>query len=151
MAAMQGGGKYWQVLQVLRQGLGKAERLVRNPKEILGVLTAAERGLDQIPAGPFTPMVGDAKTLLRLLRAYAGGEYRQVSGKNIALAVAGMLYLASPLDMIPDILPGGFADDAAVIGFILKKIRTELVAFEAWERAQDQGQAPEEGQGSQEG
>jgi uncharacterized membrane protein YkvA (DUF1232 family) len=145
MAAVPGGGRQWQMLALLRQGLVKAEGLVRNPREILGVLSAAERGLDQIPAGPFSPMVGDAKTLLRLLRAYAGGEYRQVSGKNIALAVAGMLYLASPLDLIPDMLPGGFADDAAVIGFVLKKIRTELVAFEAWERAQDQDQGIQEG------
>jgi uncharacterized membrane protein YkvA (DUF1232 family) len=120
----------------VRRGLTRAEQLARNPKELLGLLTKAERRLDRVGAGPLTPVKRDIQTLLRLLRAYGEGRYRQVSRKNLALAGLGLLYLASPLDVLPDFLPVGFADDAAVIGFIVKKIRTELVAFEAWERAQ---------------
>jgi uncharacterized membrane protein YkvA (DUF1232 family) len=59
-----------------------------------------------------------------------------MSMKNFALAGLGLLYLVSPLDLLPDFLPGGFADDAAVIGFVVKKLRSELVAFEAWEKSQ---------------
>ena len=136
MAATQGGGKGWQLLQVVRQGAVRAEKLVRNPKELLSVLTVAERRLDRVGAGPLTPIKKDVQTLLRLMRAYGEGRYRQVSGKNLALAGVGLLYLVSPLDVLPDFLPGGFFDDAAVIGFVVKKIRTELVTFEAWERAQ---------------
>jgi uncharacterized membrane protein YkvA (DUF1232 family) len=136
MAATQGGGKGWQMLQVVRRGVVRAEGLVRHPKELLTLLTTAERRLDRIAAGPLTPIKKDIQTLLRLLRAYGEGRYRQVSGKNLALAGLGLLYVVSPLDVVPDFLPGGFADDAAVIGFILRKIRTELVAFETWERAQ---------------
>jgi uncharacterized membrane protein YkvA (DUF1232 family) len=136
MAATQGGGKGWQMLQVVRRGVVRAEGLVRHPKELLTLLTTAERRLDRIGAGPLTPIKKDIQALLRLLRAYGEGRYRQVSGKNLALAGLGLLYVVSPLDVVPDFLPGGFADDAAVIGFILRKIRTELVAFETWERAQ---------------
>jgi uncharacterized membrane protein YkvA (DUF1232 family) len=136
MAAAQGGGRSWEMLQIVRRGLVRAEGLMRHPKELLAVLTAAERRLDRVQAGPLTPIKRDVQTLLRLLRAYGEGRYRQVSGKNLALAGLGLLYLVSPLDVVPDFLPGGFADDAAVIGFIVRKIRTELVAFEAWERAQ---------------
>jgi uncharacterized membrane protein YkvA (DUF1232 family) len=63
-----------------------------------------------------------------------------VSKKNLALAGLGILYLVSPLDVIPDFLPGGFSDDAAVIGFIIRKLRNEVVAFEAWEREQRSGE-----------
>ena len=56
-----------------------------------------------------------------------------MSGKNLGLAGLGLLYLVSPLDVLPDFLPGGFVDDAAVIGFILRKLRGELAAFEAWD------------------
>lgn len=136
MAAAQGGGKGWELLQVVRRGLVRAEGLMRHPKELLSVLTKAERRLDRMQAGPLTPIKKDLQTLLRLLRAYGEGRYRQVSGKNLALAGLGLLYLVSPLDVVPDFLPGGLADDAAVIGFILRKIRTELVAFETWERTQ---------------
>jgi uncharacterized membrane protein YkvA (DUF1232 family) len=126
----------WDLVPAVRRGLVRAEELARNPKEMLQVLTVAERRLDRVGAGPLTPVKHDLQTLLRLLRAYGEGSYREVSGKNLALAGLGLLYLASPLDVIPDFLPGGFTDDAAVIGFVLRKIRSELAAFEAWERAE---------------
>ncbi len=121
---------------ILRRGLGGAERLVRNPKELLSVLTRAERRLDRVNAGRLTPIKKDLQTLLRLMRAYGEGRYRQVSGKNLVLAGLAIMYLVSPLDVMPDFLPGGFFDDAAVIGFVLKKIRNELASFEIWEQAQ---------------
>lgn len=124
----------WELVQVARRGLLWAEEFARNPKEMLAVLTVAERRLDRVNAGPLTPLKHDLQTLLRLLRAYGEGRYRAVSGKNLALAGLGLLYLVSPLDVVPDFLPIGFTDDAAVIGFVLRKIRTELTAFEAWER-----------------
>jgi uncharacterized membrane protein YkvA (DUF1232 family) len=124
------------VNNILRRGLGGAERLVRDPKELLSLLTKAERRLDRVNAGRLTPIKRDVQTLLRLMRAYGEGRYREVSGKNLALAGLAIMYLVSPLDVLPDFLPGGFFDDAAVIGFVVKKIRTELVAFEIWEQAQ---------------
>lgn len=149
MATEGGAGRGWQLLQVVRQGIVRAEALVRNPKELLKLLTAAERRLDTVDAGPLNTFKADLQTLLRMLRASGEGRYPHVSKKNLALAGLGVLYLVSPLDMIPDFLPGGFSDDAAVIGFIVRKLRTELATFEAWE----QGQAPDQDQdqGSQEG
>lgn len=124
------------MLHVVRQGLGGAERLVRNPRELLILLTRAERRLDRVNVGRLTPIKKDVQTLLRLMRAYGEGRYREVSGKNLALAGLAIMYLVSPLDVLPDFLPGGFFDDAAVIGFVVKKIRNELAAFEIWEQAQ---------------
>jgi uncharacterized membrane protein YkvA (DUF1232 family) len=131
---MERAGKRGQMLQVMRQGLVRAEELVRNPKEFLAVLSAAERRLDKLDAGPLTPLKKDVQTLLRLLRASGEGRYRQVSKKNLLLAAAGIAYLVSPLDVIPDFLPGGFADDAVVIAFVVRKLRGELDAFETWEQ-----------------
>ncbi len=121
---------------ILRRGVAGAERLVRNPRELLSLLTSAERRLDRVNVGRLTPIKKDVQTLLRLMRAYGEGRYRQVSGKNLVMAALAIMYLVSPLDVLPDFLPGGFFDDAAVIGFIVKKIRTELGAFEIWEQAQ---------------
>lgn len=119
---------------MLGKGLAWAEDVIRNPKQLLGVLTVAERRLDGVSAGKLTPVKADLQMLLRLMRAYGEGEYRDVSGKNLALAGLGLFYLVSPLDVLPDFIPGGFADDAAVVGFIIKKVRSELVKFEAWEQ-----------------
>lgn len=124
------------MLPVLRDKLVQVEEIIRNPKELLRLLTLAERRLDRVDAGRLTPVKKELQTLLRLMRAYGEGRYRQLSGKNLALAGLALFYLVSPLDVLPDFLPGGFVDDAAVVGFILKKIRTETAAFEAWERGE---------------
>jgi uncharacterized membrane protein YkvA (DUF1232 family) len=136
MAPEQSGGKGWQILQVVRTGIVRAEELVRNPKELLRLLDLAEQRLGKLQAGRLNPIKADLQSLLRMLRAYGDGRYRHMSMKNFALAGLGLLYLVSPLDLLPDFLPGGFADDAAVIGFVVKKLRSELVAFEAWEKSQ---------------
>ena len=120
----------------MRRKLARAEEIFRNPKELLRLLTVAERRLARVDAGRLTPVKRDLQTLLRLMRAYGEGRYRELSGKNLGLAGLALVYLVSPLDVLPDFLPGGFIDDAAVVGFIIKKIRDELAAFEAWERAQ---------------
>jgi uncharacterized membrane protein YkvA (DUF1232 family) len=135
MTALQRAGKQAQMLQrLLRRGLARAEELVRNPKEFLRLLEAAERRLDRIQAGRMTPLKHDVQTLLRMLHASGEGRYQELSKKNLLLAAAGIAYLVSPLDVIPDFLPGGFADDAAVVAFVVRKLRGELAAFERWEQ-----------------
>ena len=44
----------------------------------------------------------------------------------------GLIYLVTPIDLIPDFAIGGFIDDAAVIAYILKKIQTELEIYKEW-------------------
>lgn len=131
---MQRAGKRTQMLETLRRRLLRAEELVRNPREFLRALEIVERRLDRVQAGALTPLKHDLQTLLRMLRASGEGRYRDVSKKNLLLAAAGIAYLVSPLDVIPDFLPGGFADDAAVVTFVVRKLRAELAAFERWEQ-----------------
>ncbi|MFF2446077.1 YkvA family protein [Neobacillus sp. NPDC058068] len=71
-----------------------------------------------------------------LVKAYSKGEYRNVSTKTIITVTCALLYFVSPLDLIPDFIVGiGFIDDAAVIGYALKKISSELDAFSDWKKA----------------
>ncbi|HAW24901.1 MAG TPA: hypothetical protein DCX38_16380, partial [Pseudomonas sp.] len=52
-------------------------------------------------------------------------------------AVAGLLYFLSPMDAIPDWIPGlGFVDDLAVLGWIIRKWSGELQAFRTWRDSQ---------------
>jgi uncharacterized membrane protein YkvA (DUF1232 family) len=73
--------------------------------------------------------------LSRLVKAYASGEYRQVSTKTIIAVLASLIYFVNPLDVLPDILPVvGFADDIALLVWLFKSLKTELANFRAWER-----------------
>ena len=55
----------------------------------------------------------------------------------LVAVVAGLLYFLSPIDAIPDWLPGiGFIDDLAVLGWVMRKWSAELEAFRVWKDAQ---------------
>lgn len=68
-----------------------------------------------------------------LIKAYFKGEYRNVSKGTILTILGAIIYFVSPIDMVPDFIVGlGILDDAAVIGFAIKKISVELEEFQRW-------------------
>ncbi len=82
----------------------------------------------------------DLRLLQALCLAYWRGEYRSISPKAILSIVAGLMYFLSPLDAMPDWIPGiGMLDDIAVLAWVMKSLDAELDAFRQW-RAR---QAPE--------
>ena len=73
-------------------------------------------------------------TMLRLVRAYERGEYKQVSNDDLTWILAALNYLVDPFDLIPDMTPLlGFVDDATVVGFVADKTRQTLDEFMIWE------------------
>ncbi|HEY0286103.1 MAG TPA: YkvA family protein [Pseudomonas sp.] len=79
----------------------------------------------------------DLKLLQALCLAYWRGEYRAISLKAIVSVVAGLMYFLSPLDAIPDWIPGlGMLDDIAVLAWVMKSLDAELNAFRAWRARQ---------------
>ena len=74
------------------------------------------------------------QTMLRLVRAYERGEYKEVSNEDLTWIVAALNYLVDPFDLIPDKIPFlGFVDDAIVVGFVADKTRQTLDDFMIWE------------------
>ncbi|ASB89902.1 YkvA family protein [Bacillus sonorensis] len=70
----------------------------------------------------------------RAFRAWRKGDYPLFPKKTILLAAAALVYILSPVDLIPDVLIGpGWIDDAAVLAFLFRQIVKELADFEALE------------------
>lgn len=85
--------------------------------------------------GGLSGVSGQLLTLLRLVRAYATGEYRAVAGKSIVSILAVLIYFVSPIDLIPDFLPGiGITDDVALVLWLFKSINEEITRFGEWEK-----------------
>ena len=77
----------------------------------------------------------DLPLLFRLLKAWTAGNYRGLSMRTLVLLVAALIYVLSPVDFIPDFIPGiGLIDDAAVLAFLLHSMAQDLAAFRAWEQ-----------------
>jgi uncharacterized membrane protein YkvA (DUF1232 family) len=83
-----------------------------------------------------TGIVEDARALGRLVGAYRRGSYREVPPRKLALVAAGLAYVASPLDAVPDAVPLGFLDDVVVLALVLRAAKTEVDAFRRWEQRQ---------------
>jgi uncharacterized membrane protein YkvA (DUF1232 family) len=73
--------------------------------------------------------------LTQLIRAWISGEYKQVPYRSILMIMVGLVYFLSPIDLIPDFIPGaGFLDDAAVLAFILGQTDKDLQKFTSWKQ-----------------
>lgn len=80
----------------------------------------------------------DLPLLARLLKAWKRGSYRGLSMRTIVSLAAALLYIASPIDLLPDFIPGiGLIDDAAMLALLLHSLAQDLAAFRIWEQNRD--------------
>ena len=112
----------------------KAKKLLADKEKTEAKVNEAYEKLDKIKSGPVTQLFEDIKLMLSLVKCYINGTYREVPFGSILAIVGGMIYLVTPIDLIPDFLPGGYIDDAFVIGLVLKQVHSDLEAFKEWKR-----------------
>ena len=87
--------------------------------------------------GHLSKIWNELQALIRLLRAWLSGKY-DTPWKTILFSIAALIYFVNPLDFIPDIIPVfGFLDDASVIAFVIKNIRTDIQKFLDWENKEE--------------
>jgi uncharacterized membrane protein YkvA (DUF1232 family) len=76
-----------------------------------------------------------ARALPRLLRATRQGTYPDLPKSRIALWALALVYLVSPIDVLPEVLPIlGIADDAGVAVWLLTSVSTATGLYLRHER-----------------
>jgi uncharacterized membrane protein YkvA (DUF1232 family) len=96
---------------------------VADKTRVLGVGASYSAAKDQI------------NILVRMVRAYAKGEYRAIPGKTLLRMVAVWCTSFRPIDFIPDVLPVlGLTDDIALILWLVSSISGDIDQFTEWER-----------------
>ena len=115
----------------------KAERYAKDPKKLAALFEAAAEKAAKTSRGALGEGWAYLNTMIRLIRAFAKGDYRNISWETLVAIVLAVVYFVSSIDVIPDFIPVvGHVDDLLVVGFVLKQVRGELDAFMAWEIAQ---------------
>jgi uncharacterized membrane protein YkvA (DUF1232 family) len=116
------------------KAFSKASKLIKNPAGISALLINVGK---KVVSGKSSikDIRKDLLLLVRLIKRWSKGEYKDVSKKTILSIIATLLYFVNPIDMIPDILPIiGFADDTAILLYILNLVGHEIDSFKEWER-----------------
>ncbi len=74
--------------------------------------------------------------LPRMVIAELRGHYSDLNWGRLALIVAGVIYVLSPVDILPELglLTVGLIDDAIVVAWIARAVLDETERFLLWER-----------------
>ena len=109
----------------------RAADMMRDDGEMEAFLVKLEQKMSEVP------MVGSGlkniPLLASLVRSYVMKEYRLAPMGTMIAVVAALLYWVSPIDLIPDVVPGvGYLDDAAVVTICWKMVEADVEAYEEW-------------------
>ena len=117
------------------KGLAKATKCIKTPGAMTKLGLSAgiyikKNGLKSV-SEHLTLMTNYAKDV-------ASGRYKGYNKTHLTLIVAAILYVVSPLDIIPDFLiVAGLVDDAAIIAWAFNEMSKELSKYkEAIDKAQ---------------
>ena len=88
---------------------------------------------------PGTPgLLERGSAVPRLVRSVLRGDYPYAARSHLLALAAALLYVVSPVDLVPEALLGvfGLADDAVVVTWLVATLVNDTEAFLGWERSQ---------------
>jgi uncharacterized membrane protein YkvA (DUF1232 family) len=116
------------------QAMKSAKSYVQDPQRLRALFQEAAKEAASLPREPFKETWPYFQTMLRLIRSYYQGDYRDVDESTLVVIIAAIIYVVNPLDLIPDAIPAlGFLDDATVLALAVRRTRQTLDDFMTWE------------------
>ena len=86
-----------------------------------------------IKFGLLARLLANLKLLVPLVKDYWTGAYRDVQAKSIVIFGAAILYIISPIDLIPDYIIGlGQIDAIAILSLSLFFLEKDLLKYKEW-------------------
>ena len=107
----------------------KSNSVLSNKNKVLLVLATLRK---YMKAGGLKNVRKDLVLLTDYVSDIVHGHFHNYIQSSIILALAGLIYVVSPLDVVPDFLPLGFLDDITIITWAIAKIAGELSKYSQW-------------------
>ena len=84
-------------------------------------------------AGFFTRLVVDVIDVFGMLWNWFAGRFDWSPMRLFAAAIIGLVYLVSPIDIVPDVIPfAGRIDDIMVVTAVVRLARFDLERYRRW-------------------
>lgn len=120
-----------QAMKALKSGYSKAKSMLNDTDKLENFLQKLEKKLR------FIPFAGDKLAripiMVSLIRNYIKGRYKSIPIGVIIAVLSALIYFFTPLDVIPDIIPGiGYIDDGLVIASCWKLVNSDLEEYIKW-------------------
>ena len=117
--------------KVLHNGLLEAEKTLKDRKKMEHFFQRLEKKLKLVPV--VGNKLADVPIMCSLVYNYVNKNYTEVPIGSIMAIISALTYFISPVDMIPDTVPGlGYVDDAAVITACLALVHSDLTEYQKW-------------------
>ncbi len=116
----------------------RASNILGDKQKLNEVLNASKARLSEVNLenSKLSKLGHNLRLFLRMIQAFAKGEYTDVPWKSMVAIVAGVIYFLMPIDLIPDFIPfTGFIDDFTVIMLISNAFNQDIEQFEIWDSA----------------
>lgn len=115
----------------------KAEEILKDKNKATKLLDSAMETAKSNRRGALDEIWEKLQLVFSLMKDWIKGDYKEIPKASLIIIVIGFIYLVTPIDIIPDFLPGGFIDDVVVLGFLLKKIGSDLDSYQIWKREKE--------------
>lgn len=106
--------------------LGKAKFYAFSPQKLKVLLSQLSTCLSR-------KGLASAKENLLLMRNYltdiANGRYKDYDAKKLLVIVAAIIYVVTPFDLLPDLIPPGWIDDISIVAWAIKEAAAELERY----------------------
>ncbi len=113
----------------------QAEDIVNHKTSMEDLLLDVDEKLKAIPK--YGRKFAYIPEMTLLLKSYVKREYTDIGLPQLILIIAALLYFVSPLDILPDTIPGlGILDDAIVAGLIMKWCQRDIDKYMKWLKGQ---------------
>lgn len=117
--------------QVLETNNEEAQATIKDEDKFERLVQRLEKKLKLIPG--IGKYLSDIACMVSLVRCYIKKDYTDIPMGTIISIVSTLIYIISPIDLVPDAIPGaGYLDDIALLILVLKLIHSDVEEYKKW-------------------
>lgn len=120
-----------KIKTLLEANSEEAKSVINDEDKFERLVQRIENKLKLIPC--IGKYVSDIACMVSLVRSYIKKEYTDIPIGTIISIISTLIYIISPIDLIPDYIPVvGYIDDIAILSWVLKSINSDVEEYKKW-------------------